>query len=66
LNSESEAKLSSFSRECLALGFEGELSQLTRLSSPSEALIFTQLRGKEVSFNAKVLAAVGDGWTADI
>jgi hypothetical protein len=50
---ESEAKLSSFSRERLALGFEEEL------------FIFSELRGK-VSFTAKVLAADGDGWIADI
>jgi hypothetical protein len=29
-------------------------------------LIFSQLKGKEVSFTEKVLAAVGDGWIADI
>jgi hypothetical protein len=28
--------------------------------------IFTELRGKEVSFTAKVLAAAGDGWAYDI
>jgi hypothetical protein len=32
----------------------------------SQAFLFTELRGKEVSFTAKVLAVVGDGWTADI
>jgi hypothetical protein len=32
----------------------------------SEEFIFTELRGKEVSFTANVLAAAGDGWTADI
>jgi hypothetical protein len=36
------------------------------LSSPSEAFTFTELRGNEVSFTAKVLAAVGDGCTVDI
>jgi hypothetical protein len=51
---ESEAKLSSFSRERLDLGF------------PSEAFIFSELRGKEVSFTAKVLAVDGDGWIADV
>jgi hypothetical protein len=35
-------------------------------SFPSEAFIFTELREKEVSFTAKVLAAVDDGWTAGI
>jgi hypothetical protein len=35
-------------------------------NSPSEAFIFTELMGNEVSFTAKVLAAVGDGWTADV
>jgi hypothetical protein len=35
-------------------------------SSPSEAFIFTELGGNKVSFTAKVLAAVGDGCTADI
>jgi hypothetical protein len=35
-------------------------------SSPSEAFIFTELVGNEVSLTAEVLAAVGDGWTVDI
>jgi hypothetical protein len=35
-------------------------------SCPSEAFIITELRGNKVSFTAKVLAAVGDGCTADI
>jgi hypothetical protein len=35
-------------------------------SSPSEAFIFTELRGNKVSFTAKVLAAVGDGCTTNI
>jgi hypothetical protein len=36
-------------------------------SSPSEAFIFRQLRGNEVSFPAKVLAGGGGGgWIADI
>jgi hypothetical protein len=35
-------------------------------SSPSEAFIFTELRGNEVSFIAKMSAAVGDVWTVDI
>jgi hypothetical protein len=35
-------------------------------SAPSEAFIFTELRRKEVSFTANVLAAVGDGCTAEI
>jgi hypothetical protein len=35
-------------------------------SSSSDAFVFTEFRGKEVTFTAKVLFAVGDGWTADI
>jgi hypothetical protein len=54
VNSERGAKLSSFSRECLALGLEEELWKLICQSFPSEAFIFTELRGKEVSFTAKV------------
>jgi hypothetical protein len=30
------------------------------------AFIFTEIRGKEISFTADLLAAVGDGWSADI
>jgi hypothetical protein len=32
----------------------------------AEAFIFTQPRGNEVSLTSKMLAAVSDGWTADI
>jgi hypothetical protein len=35
-------------------------------SSPSEAFIFTEIRGNEVSFTGNVLADVSDGCTADI
>jgi hypothetical protein len=66
VSSENEAKLSSFSRECLSLGFEEELAQLMCLSSPSQAFTFTELVVKEVSSTAKVLAAVGDTWSAGI
>jgi hypothetical protein len=66
VNSESEAKLSSFNRECLALGFEEELQHLMCLSSPSEALTSTELRVMEVSSAAKVLADAGDTWSAGI
>jgi hypothetical protein len=66
VNSESEAKSSFFSREHLALGSDAELCQLICPSSASEACIFSELRGKEVSFTGKVLTAVGDGWIADI
>jgi hypothetical protein len=62
VNSESEAKLSSFNKECLALGFEEELRHLMRLSSPSEALTSTELGVKEVSSAAKMLADAGDTW----
>jgi hypothetical protein len=57
-------KLSSFSRECLALGFEEELLTIDMPGSPSESFILIQIRGKEISFTAKVLTAVGDHWTA--
>jgi hypothetical protein len=66
VNSENEAKLSSFSRECLTLGFEEELGQLICLSSLSEAFTVTELGVKEVSSTAKVLAAVGDTWSTGI
>jgi hypothetical protein len=33
---------------------------------PIRSILILELRGKEVSFTAKVLAAVGDGWIADI
>jgi hypothetical protein len=32
---------------------------------PSEAFIYIELRGNEVPFAAKVLAAAGYAWTAD-
>jgi hypothetical protein len=35
-------------------------------SSLPEAFVFPELGRKEVSFTAKMLAAVGDGWTTDI
>jgi hypothetical protein len=35
-------------------------------SSQSEAFIIAEFRGYKVSFSAKVLAAAGDGCTADI
>jgi hypothetical protein len=36
------------------------------LSSPSEAFTFTELGVKEVLSTTKVLAAVGDTWSAEI
>jgi hypothetical protein len=66
VNSESEAKLSSFNRECLDLGFEEELRHLMCPSSLSEALMSTELRVMEVSSAAKVLADAGDTWSAGI
>jgi hypothetical protein len=41
-------------------------SRLICPGSSSKAFIFTELREKEISFTAKPLAAVGDGWTSDI
>ena len=43
------AKLSSFNRERLAVGFEEEFWSLKHLNSPSEAVEESKLRDKEVS-----------------
>jgi hypothetical protein len=66
VNSESDGKLRSFSTKYLAQGFKEEFWWLLCPSFPSDAFIFTELRGKKVYFTAKVLASVGDGWTMDI
>jgi hypothetical protein len=50
------AKLSSFNKECLALGFEEELWSFKHLYSQSET---STLRKKEVSFRESMLAAAG-------
>jgi hypothetical protein len=39
---------------------------LINLGSLSEPFVFTELRGYEVSFTAKVLAAVGESLIAEI
>jgi hypothetical protein len=53
------AKLGSFHRECLALGFEAEFLSFEHLNSPSEA---TKLRNKLLSCTENMLAAVGLGF----
>jgi len=50
------AKLRSFDRECLALGFKEGLWSLKQLYFPPEA---SKLREKEVSSTDNMLAAVG-------
>ena len=56
-------KLSSFNRECLALGFEEEFWSLKHQYSPSEA---SKLREKEVSSTENVLAPAGVGFGTEI
>jgi hypothetical protein len=53
------AKLSSFNRECLALGFEEEFWSLKHLNSPLEA---SKLREKVSSSTENMLAAVCIGF----
>ena len=53
------AKLGSFHRECLALGFKAEVLSFKHLNSPSKAL---KLRNKEVSSTENMLATVGLGF----
>ena len=57
------ARLSSFNRECLALGFEEEFWSLKHLNSPSEA---SNLREKEVSSTENMLAAACVGSATEI
>ena len=52
-------KLSSFHRECLAVGFEAEFWSLKHLNSPSEA---SKLREKEVYSTENMLADAGLGF----
>jgi hypothetical protein len=49
------AKLSSFNREHLAVGFEEELWSLKHPNSPSESVEESKLREKEVSFTENML-----------
>ena len=57
------AKLSSFSRECLALGVEEEFWSLKHLNFPSES---SKLREKEVPSTANKLAAASVGFVTEI
>jgi hypothetical protein len=57
------AKLSSFNRECLALGFDEEFWSLKHLYSPSEA---SKLQEKVVSFTENVLAVACVGFGTEI
>ena len=52
------AKLSSFDRECLALGFEEEFWSLKHLYSPSEA--------SKLSSTVNMLAPAGVGFGRDL
>jgi hypothetical protein len=65
VGSESEVKLSYFSREDLALGFGEELGQVMSLSSPLESFKFAGLR-EGVSSSAGALTALSDSWTVGI
>jgi len=56
------AKLSSFNRERLAVGFEEEFWSLKHPNSPSEE---SKLRDKEVSSTENMLAAAGVGFLTD-
>jgi len=57
------AKLSSFNRECLAVGFEEEFWSLKHPNSPSEEF---KLREKEVSSTENMLAVAGIGFGTQI
>ena len=57
------AKLNSFNRECLTLGFEEEFWSLKHLYSSSEA---SKLKEKEVSSTQNTLAAVGVSFGTEI
>jgi len=57
------AKLSSFNRERLAVGFEEEFWSLKHPNSPSEE---SKLRGKGVSSTENMLAAAGVGFGTQI
>ena len=60
------AKLSSFNRERLALGFEEEFWSLKHLISPSEAVAASKLRDKEGSSTENMLAAACVGCVTEI
>jgi hypothetical protein len=60
------AKLSSFNRECLAVGFEEEFWSPKHLNSPSEAVEESKLKDKEVSCTEYMLAAACVGFGTEI
>jgi len=60
------AKLISFNREHLALGFEEEFWSLKHLNSPSEAVEESKLRDKEASSTENMLAATCVGFGTEI
>jgi hypothetical protein len=60
------AKLSSFNRERLVLGFEEEVWSLKHPTSPSEAVEESKLRDKEVSSTEIMLAAACLGFGTGI
>jgi hypothetical protein len=60
------AKLISFNRERLALGFEEEFWSLKHPNSPSEAVEESKLRDKEVSSTENMLAAACVGFGTEI
>jgi hypothetical protein len=60
------AKLSSFDRERLSVGFEEKLWSLKHPNSVSEAAQESKLRGKEVSSTENILAAAYVGFGTEI
>jgi len=60
------AKLISFNRERLALGFKEEFWSLKHPNSPSKAVEESKLRDKEVSSTENMLAAACIGFGTEI
>jgi len=60
------AKLSSFNRECLAVGFKEEFWSLKHPNPPSEAVEESKLRDKEVSSTENMLPAACVGFSTEI
>jgi len=60
------AKLGSFKREHLAVGFEEEFCSLKHPNSPSEAVEESKLREKEASCTENMLTAACVGFGTDI
>jgi hypothetical protein len=60
------AKLSSFNRKRLVVGFEEEFWSLKHPNSPSEAVEESKLRDKEFSSTENMLAAACEGFGTEI